>query len=231
MSAKTNPWKVFHNVIGNDLVTRILLSGPPGTGKTSQAIRTTQNGVYSVTLHEESTASELIGHWIIQDHNMIWHDGPAIRAWKEGKTLVLNEIDRAGGSTLSVCYALLDDPEIAQLTLPSGITVKPSKGFKAIATMNGTIADLPLALVDRFDVKLTISEPTEAAINSLPEDLRSFTKNCYTQPKVAVTFREVAAYAKLRSIIGNEEALVVVFGDRANEVSIVLNIGNMQTKK
>tara|TARA_Y100000004_G_scaffold138424_1_gene156984 strand:- start:150 stop:836 length:687 start_codon:yes stop_codon:yes gene_type:complete len=172
-----NSWELFNKVVGTS--DRILLYGIPGTGKTYQATKVnvpTDKEVYSTTLTIDSTASEMIGHYIPNDTGTFdWNDGVAIKAWREGTRLVINEIDHAGPDVSSVLHAILDDADIARLTLPNKKkeTVTPSKGFSVIATMNGTPDMLPEALADRFGVKININSVHPDAIKSLPEEFRT----------------------------------------------------------
>ena len=172
-----NSWELFNKVVGTS--DRILLYGIPGTGKTYQATKVnvpTDKEVYSTTLTIDSTASEMIGHYIPNDTGTFdWNDGVAIKAWREGTRLVINEIDHAGPDVSSVLHAILDDADIARLTLPNKKkeTVIPSRGFSVIATMNGTPDMLPEALADRFGVKININSVHPDAIKSLPEKYRT----------------------------------------------------------
>jgi len=168
-----NSWELFDKVVGTS--DRILLYGIPGTGKTYQATKVNVpegKDVYSTTLTIDSTASEMIGHYIPNELGTFdWNDGVAIKAWREGTRLVINEIDHAGPDVSSVLHAILDDADIARLTLPNKKkeTVQPSKGFSVIATMNGTPDMLPEALADRFGVKININSVHPDAVATLPE--------------------------------------------------------------
>lgn len=146
---------------------RVLLYGPPGTGKTYAAIYDRPPGIdaFVNTLEEDTPVAELRGHFVKnEDGTYRWMDGPAIAAWKTGGRYVINEINRASPETQTFLYAILDDPESAQLTLPHGERVQPAASFSAVATMNGTPDELPEALQDRFSVQIEVDAIHPAAL-------------------------------------------------------------------
>src|SRR5207244_1607050 len=118
----------------------------------------------------------LRGHFIPKGQEFIWMDGPALTAFRLGSRLVLNEIDKASGDALTFCHALLDDPGIARITLPTGETVIPHEDFHVIATMNGEPEDLPDALRDRFAVRIHIDKLHPEAVEALPKDLHKIAR-------------------------------------------------------
>jgi len=171
-------WEVADAIMG--VSRRILLRGKPGTGKTYHAVNSAlreDQKVYQITMTEETPAAEIRGHYILKGNEYVWSDGPAITAWREGARLVINEIDHASEDCMSLMYAILDDPEFASLTLPTGETVRPEEGFQIIATMNGIPEDLPDALQDRLPVDIEITDVNPKAIDRLPEDLREPARN------------------------------------------------------
>jgi len=171
-------WEVAEAIIG--VSPRVLLRGKPGTGKTyhaATAALTEDQKVYQITMTEETPMAEIRGHYIMQDGEFVWSDGPVISAWREGARLVINEIDHASEDCLSLMYALLDDPGFAALTLPTGETVRPADGFQVVATMNGIPEDLPDALQDRLPVDIEITDVHPKAIERLPKDLREAARN------------------------------------------------------
>src|SRR5688572_28229199 len=100
---------------------RTLLYGPPGTGKSTVAQAGVENDddLYVVSLHDEMTVAELFGHFVPVGSRFVWLDGPALAAWRKGKRLVLDEVDLASGSILSICRAILNDARVARLTIPN----------------------------------------------------------------------------------------------------------------
>tara|TARA_R100001129_G_scaffold56422_1_gene38848 strand:+ start:420 stop:1118 length:699 start_codon:yes stop_codon:yes gene_type:complete len=224
-------WKLFDNIIGKS--ERILLYGIPGTGKTYQAVKSNvpeDKSVYSTTLTVDSSASELIGHYIPNEKGTFdWNDGVGIKAWREGTRLVLNEIDHAGPDVTSVLHAILDDQDIARFTLPNQDkeTVRPSKGFNVVATMNGVPADLPEALADRFAVKIDINTVHPKAIDTLPEEYKgAYAREAVDYETVPMSIRAWKEFSMLvQNGVDKDDAAIVCFGkDYASDVIDALDL-------
>ena len=204
---------------------RLLLFGPPGTGKTRSVFETAKaldRPFYNVTLTDETPAAELRGHYVPQGD--VWHFmfGPAIRAATEGGVLGLDEIDKASQDALDFLHGFLNDPELARCTLPNGEIIEPAEGFKVIATMNGAYEDLTPSLQDRFSIVIEVTEPHPGAIAALPEDLQGAAQNfeSYDAKQRPATIRRWQQYAILRELpeIGAEIAAKAVFAHRAQEL-------------
>lgn len=226
----TATWEIVDAVLNHS--PRILLMGPPGTGKTYAGTRLglknrKSKKVYSVTMTPETPMAELRGHYVPSGGEYIWQDGPAIRAWREGARLVINEIDHSSPDCLSLLFAVLDDPQFAEFTLPTGETVRPAEGFQVVATMNGVPEDLPPALQDRFPVTLEIMEVNPEALAALPEDLRQVAMHTALHPSEErrISIRMWAEFANLRKAMreaygdkkGTQMAAEAIFGNRADE--------------
>lgn len=204
---------------------RVLLYGPPGTGKTTSAYnaaKVLKKNVYNITLSDETPAAELRGHFVPAGTEWIWMDGPAIRAYKEGAILILDEIDKASQDCLDFLHGLLNDPDLARITLPNGETVFMHEGFQCIATMNGELEDLQPALQDRFAIAIEVRDPHPDAIKALPKDLQSAAKKVedYENAQRPATLRRWGAFALLREMadVGPAEAAKAVFAHRAGEL-------------
>lgn len=214
---------------------RVLLFGPPGTGKTRSVFETARaldRPFYNVTLTDETPAAELRGHYVPQGDVWQFMFGPAIRAATEGAVLGLDEIDKASQDALDFLHGFLNDPELARCTLPNGEIIEPQEGFKVIATMNGQYEDLMPSLQDRFSIAIEVTEPHPGAIASLPEDLQGAARNfeSYDAKQRPATIRRWQQYAILRELpeIGAEIAAKAVFAHRAQELLDAISFRNAE---
>jgi MoxR-like ATPase len=221
MTQENTVWSLLEKVIPH--TPRLLLFGIPGTGKSYQASNLSvkkEQQVYTTTLTHDSTAAELMGHYVPTDTGSFeWIDGLGIRAWREGARLVINEIDHAGADVMTFLHALLDDPQFAKFTLPNKDkeTVRPADGFQAIATMNGVPTDLGDALRDRFPVTMKVDTVHPDALNVLPKNIRAVYNDFEHD---AFSIRRWSAFANLmNSGLSKEDSVRAVF---PNESSMIL---------
>jgi nitric oxide reductase NorQ protein len=90
----------------------VLLKGPTGTGKTRfVAYMAHRLGLPLVTVacHEDLTASDLVGRFLILGEETVWCDGPLTTALRLGAIVYLDEVVEARKDTLVVIHPLTDD--------------------------------------------------------------------------------------------------------------------------
>lgn len=90
----------------------VMLKGPTGSGKTrfvrSMAHRLGRPLV-SVACHDDLTASDLIGRFLIRGDETVWVDGPLTQAVRSGAICYLDEVVEARKDTTVVIHPLTDD--------------------------------------------------------------------------------------------------------------------------
>lgn len=240
MSDTQEWWEILEHLNDHKAMPhRVLLWGRPGTGKTSWPHRHYAN-VESVSLNPESAPEELLGMWSLRGGETVFVDGPAVRAMKHGHVLVINEIDLASGAVEAALHAVLDDPTIARLTLPTGEVVTPKKGFRVFATMNGHPSELTEALLDRFEVVLRCDKPHPGIVESIGNvQVARCLTNFYVQAATknrrewmpVISSRRCRAFADLAETVGQDIAALAVMGDNAVEFLNALVVARSEAQK
>lgn len=89
----------------------ILLKGPTGCGKTrfvSFMAHKLNLPLITVSCHEDLSASDLIGRYVIQNDEVLWSDGPMTAAVRMGAILYLDEVVEARKDTIVAIHPLSD---------------------------------------------------------------------------------------------------------------------------
>jgi len=90
----------------------VLLKGPTGCGKTrfmeAMAFRLGRPLV-TVSCHDDLTAADLVGRFLVTANETVWVDGPMTHAVRIGALLYLDEIVEARKDTTVVIHPLADD--------------------------------------------------------------------------------------------------------------------------
>lgn len=208
-------WAFVERCLASDRLRTIYLWGPPGTGKSYAAYHKGRvgDGLFAMTLTDDTPAAELRGFFRPSERGMVWQDGPLISAMRVGARCVINEISNASPDVLALLYPVLDAKETARLTLPTGETVVPAEGFSCVVTDNAGPDVLPAALQDRFDCRLEVLEPHPEALARLPEHLREAAARTYDlEPERALSIRAWLSVANLEPVFGLLDACRAVFG-------------------
>lgn len=127
---------IFEHAFKNRLP--LLLKGPTGTGK-SRFVEFMANNLdkklYTVACHEETSATDLIGRYIIKGSETEWIDGPMTRAVKEGAILYLDEVAEARPDIIVALHSLTDHRRSLFID-KTGETIKADDSFMLVATYN-----------------------------------------------------------------------------------------------
>ena len=154
----------------------VLLKGPTGCGKTRfvehmayqlgrplTVIRKGENGsdelspvglpVVTVACHEDLTASDLVGRFLLEGDETRWIDGPLTRAVKSGAICYLDEVVEARKDTTVLIHPLTDHRRILPLE-KLGQVVEARDGFLLVISYNpgyqSALKDLKHSTRQRF---------------------------------------------------------------------------------
>jgi nitric oxide reductase NorQ protein len=150
----------------------VLLKGPTGCGKTrfieymayklGRPLSTTRkanaNGEHgraliTVACHEDLTASDLVGRYLLEGDSTRWIDGPLTRAVKVGAVCYLDEVVEARKDTTVLIHPLTDHRRILPIE-KLGQIVEAGEGFLLVISYNpgyqSALKDLKHSTRQRF---------------------------------------------------------------------------------
>jgi len=93
----------------------ILLKGPTGCGKTrfmEYMAWKLKRPLITVSCHDDLTASDLVGRFLVSGGETVWVDGPLARSVRNGAICYLDEIVEARKDTTVVIHPLADDRRV-----------------------------------------------------------------------------------------------------------------------
>lgn len=160
----------------------ILLKGPTGTGKTrfveymawklsrpmmkvSANPAPSGNGrvipLITIACHEDLTASDLVGRYLLEGDETRWVDGPLARAVKAGAICYLDEIVEARKDTTVLIHPLTDHRRILPID-KRGEVLEAHDGFQLVVSYNpgyqSALKDLKHSTRQRF-MALELTHP------------------------------------------------------------------------
>lgn len=147
----------------------ILLKGPTGCGKTrfvehmahqlyrgSQATdhrRSIETPLQTVACHEDLSATDLVGRFLLQGDATVWQDGPLSRAVKQGAICYLDEIVEARKDSTVLIHSLTDHRRILPVE-KMGIILDAHTDFLLVISYNpgyqNVLKDLKPSTRQRF---------------------------------------------------------------------------------
>lgn len=90
----------------------VMLKGPTGCGKTRfvehMAWRLSRP-LITVACHEDLSATDLVGRFLLEGEETVWHDGPLTAAVRHGAICYLDEVVEARKDTVVIIHPLTDD--------------------------------------------------------------------------------------------------------------------------
>ncbi|MBN19128.1 MAG: AAA family ATPase [Chloroflexi bacterium] len=150
----------------------VIFKGPTGCGKTrfieymsykigvpltkvKKQDNKSQNNIPLVTIacHEDLTASDLVGRYLLEGDKTVWIDGPLTRAVKAGGICYLDEIVEARKDTTVIIHPLTDHRRILPVE-KKGELLEAAEGFLLVLSYNpgyqSALKDLKQSTRQRF---------------------------------------------------------------------------------
>ncbi len=116
----------------------LLLKGPTGCGKTrfvEHMAARLGRPLYTVACHDDLSAADLIGRYLLRGGATEWIDGPLTRAVREGAICYLDEVIEARKDVTVVLHPLTDNRRTLMIDRTGEELVAPP-GFMLVASYN-----------------------------------------------------------------------------------------------
>ncbi len=159
----------------------ILLKGPTGCGKTrfveymahrlfrgddaSFDRRQVETPLQTVACHEDLSATDLVGRFLLQGDETVWQDGPLSRAVKQGAICYLDEIVEARKDSTVLIHSLTDHRRILPVE-KMGLILDAHENFLLVISYNpgyqNVLKDLKPSTRQRF-IAIDFDYPEQAS--------------------------------------------------------------------
>lgn len=138
----------------------VLLKGPTGCGKTRfveamahELFADRKDALTTIACHEDLTATDLVGRYLLLGDETQWTDGPLTRAARTGGLCYLDEIVEARKDTTVLIHALTDHRRILPIE-KTGELVQADPSFLLVISYNpgyqSVLKDLKPSTRQRF---------------------------------------------------------------------------------
>ena len=134
----------------------VILKGPTGCGKTrfvSHMAHRLGRPLITVACHEDLTASDLVGRYLLEGEETVWVDGPLTAAMRLGAILYLDEVVEARKDTTVLIHPLTDHRRMLPVE-KRGELLEAAEGFLLVLSYNpgyqSALKDLKHSTRQRF---------------------------------------------------------------------------------
>ena len=129
-------FKDVKNIIKSKIFFPVFVTGLSGNGKTlmiEQVCAQLKRELYRVNITIETDEDDLMGGHTLVNGNIVFREGPVIKAMRKGAVLLLDEVD-LGSNKLMCLQSVLEGK--GYLIKKTGEWVTPKEGFTILATAN-----------------------------------------------------------------------------------------------
>jgi nitric oxide reductase NorQ protein len=116
----------------------VMLKGPTGCGKTrfvEHMAWRLGRPLVTVACHDDLSASDLTGRWLVRGGETVWQDGPLARAARLGAICYLDEVVEARQDVVVVIHPLTDDRRVLPME-KTGELLEAAPGFQLVVSYN-----------------------------------------------------------------------------------------------
>ena len=166
-------FKDLKSILQSRLFFPVFITGLSGNGKTmmvEQVCAKLRRECYRVNVTVETDEDDLIGSNTLVDGNIVFREGPVLKAMMKGAGLLVDEIDLSSNKIMCL-QSILEGK--SYLNKKTGELISPAPGFTIIATANtkGKGSDdgrfigtnvLNEAFLERFSITMEQEYPTNA---------------------------------------------------------------------
>lgn len=114
----------------------VLLKGPTGCGKTrfiEHMAWRLKRPLITVSCHDDLTAADLVGRYLITGNKTVWIDGPLAHAVRSGAICYLDEVVEARRDTTVVIHPLADDRRMLPMEKHGELLQAPAEFLLAMS--------------------------------------------------------------------------------------------------
>ncbi len=133
-----------------------MLKGPTGCGKTrfvEYMAHRLGRPLITVACHEDLSSTDLVGRFLLEGDETIWHDGPLTTAVRSGAICYLDEVVEARKDTVVIIHPLTDDRRRLPIE-KRGTVIEASDEFMLVVSYNpgyqSVLKDLKQSTRQRF---------------------------------------------------------------------------------
>jgi nitric oxide reductase NorQ protein len=116
----------------------VMLKGPTGCGKTrfvEHAAWRLGRPLVTVSCHDDLSASDLTGRYLVRGGETVWQDGPLTLAARIGAVCYLDEVVEARQDTVVVIHPLTDHRRLLPIE-KTGELIEAAEGFQLVVSYN-----------------------------------------------------------------------------------------------
>jgi nitric oxide reductase NorQ protein len=168
----------------------VMLKGPTGCGKTrfvEHMAWRLGRPLITVAAHEDMTAADLAGRYLLAAQGTVWHDGPLTLAVREGAICYLDEIVEARQDTTVIIHPLTDTRRVLPLDKRNEL-VEAHPDFQLTISYNpgyqSAVKDLKESTKQRF-VAIEFHYPDAAA------EVEIVVREAGAEPELAATLVDI----------------------------------------